>query len=141
MLEFAGDYFFAGRFKRRPFPNYGAITERALRQAGLQVPLTRLADGQEAIDYFTGLAEAASGPDLVLLDVKMPHKDGFEVLRWLRQHPSYQKLPVMMLTSSDDPGDMRRARSLGADDFLTKKTNFGNVIETLRKFVLRSRRS
>ncbi len=107
--------------------------ERALHRAGLDCPLTRLADGQHAIDYFSQLKEGAL-PDLVLLDVQMPRKDGFEVLKWLREHPSYTQLPVMMLTSSDDPVDIRRAKKLGATEFLTKKTHCQAVIEMLGRY-------
>jgi CheY-like chemotaxis protein len=111
--------------------------ERALRKAGLEVPITRLADGQHAIDYFSRLENGAR-PDLVLLDVQMPRRNGFEVLDWLRQHPSYQELPVMMLTSSDDPIDLRRAQSLGADRFLTKEATCRDVIEVLEQLLTRA---
>jgi CheY-like chemotaxis protein len=114
--------------------------ERALRRAGFDLPFVRLADGQRAIDYFSTL-QGDAHPDLVLLDVQMPRKNGFEVLGWLRQQPSYRTLPVMMLTSSDDPVDLRRAQTLGADEFLTKKANCRDVIEVLGRFVPRSNRN
>jgi CheY-like chemotaxis protein len=108
--------------------------ERALQRAGLDCPFTWLADGQDAIDYFSGLEEAVL-PDLILLDVQVPRRNGFEVLQWLRQHPVYRQRRVMMLTSSDDPGDIRRAQTLGADRFLTKKTDCREVIEILKRLI------
>ena len=95
---------------------------RALRRAGFDEPLARLKDGQYAIDYFSKLEEGPQ-PDLVLLDIQMPRLNGFEVLSWLRQQPSYKKLPVIMLTSSEDPRDLRQAKTLGATDFVTKKSS------------------
>jgi CheY-like chemotaxis protein len=108
--------------------------ERALQRAGLECPFTWLADGQDAIDYFSGLEDSAL-PDLILLDVQVPRRDGFEVLRWLRQHPVYRRRRVMMLTSSDDPGDIRRAQTLGADQFLTKKIDCREVVEILEQLI------
>lgn len=108
--------------------------ERALQRAGLDCPFTRLADGQAAIDYFSGLEDSAL-PDLILLDVQIPRRNGFQVLQWLRQHPVYRQRRVMMLTSSDDPGDIRRAQALGADQFLTKQTDYREVIEILERLI------
>jgi len=107
--------------------------ERALQKAGFNLPLTRLKDGQYAIDYFSDLKMEAR-PDLVLLDVQMPRKNGFEVLTWLRGHPLYVKMPVMMLTSSDDPVDIHKAKHLGATEFLTKKAHCYEVIRVLERY-------
>jgi CheY-like chemotaxis protein len=108
------------------------LMERALHRAGLDFPFTWLTDGQSAIDYFSGLDDS-SLPDLILLDVQIPRRNGFEVLQWLREHPAYRQRRVMMLSSSDDPGDLRRARALGADHFLTKKIDCREVVELLER--------
>ena len=107
--------------------------ERALRRAQLHLSLTRLKDGQHAIDYFSQLQDGVA-PDVVMLDVNMPRRNGFEVLRWLREQPSFARLPVMMLTSSDDPFDISRAKDLGAAQFLTKKASCTEVVEALKRF-------
>jgi CheY-like chemotaxis protein len=107
--------------------------ERALRRAGYSPSLTRLLDGQHAIEYFSTLGQDGL-PDLVMLDLQMPRKNGFQVLSWLREHPSYVKLPIMMLTSSEDPLDVRKAKNLGATDFITKKPHCRDVIEVLDRF-------
>jgi CheY-like chemotaxis protein len=106
--------------------------QRALQKSGLQPCLTRLFDGQEAIDYFSQMEEDKK-PDWVMLDVRMPRLNGFDVLRWLRGQPAYRRLPVMILTSSDDPRDMSEAKTLGADEFVTKKSDCANVIEVLKR--------
>ena len=111
--------------------------ERALRRAGYPFSMTRLHDGQAAIEYFER-ESAAVPPDVVLLDVQMPRRNGFEVLEWLRAQPAYQNLTVMIRTSSDDPADMRRARALGASDFLTKRADCGEIVDGLARWPGRS---
>jgi DNA-binding response OmpR family regulator len=106
--------------------------ERALHRAGFRFTVTRLPDGEAAIDYFHRLEAAHDVPDLVLLDIQMPRRNGFEVLQWLRENPAFRRLPVMMLTSSDEPTDQSRARTLGADRFLTKNTDCQEVIDVLQ---------
>jgi CheY-like chemotaxis protein len=106
--------------------------ERALQKSGLQPSVTRLSDGQDAIDYFSENRDG-NRPDWVMLDVQMPRKNGFEVLRWLRSHPLYQRLRVMILTSSDDPRDVSEAKHLGADEFVTKENSCAKVIEVLKR--------
>ena len=81
-------------------------------------------------------------PDLVLLDIKMPGTDGFEVLRWIRQQKEFSELCVVMLTSSDEIRDVNRAYQLGANSFLVKPLDFGNAGELWRSLqrVLASRK-
>src|SRR5258705_11385830 len=67
-------------------------------------------------------------PALMLLDLKMPRKDGFEVLHWIRQQPSLKTLRVVVLTASDQMRDVNRAYQLGANSFLVKPTDFEDFI-------------
>lgn len=62
-------------------------------------------------------------PDLILLDVMMPKRSGFEVCRMLKEDPRYRDIPIVMVTALNEMGDMERARECGADDFLTKPVN------------------
>ena len=83
-------------------------------------------DGQEAINYLEGEAayedrEQYPLPDLMLLDLKMPRLNGFDVLSWLRQQPGLKRLLVTVLTSSDHPNDINRAYDLGVNSYLVKK--------------------
>ena len=71
-------------------------------------------------------------PALVLLDIKMPGMDGFEVLKWIRNQPSLAKLCVVMLTSSDQIQDANKAYQFGANSFLVKPLDFWNVEELMR---------
>ena len=75
-------------------------------------------------------------PDMVLLDIKMPMTDGFDVLRWIRHQPTIAKLCVVMLTSSDEIRDVNLAYQLGANSFLVKPLDFWNASELCRSLDL-----
>ena len=106
------------------------LTRRALAQAeGVSLLLAR--DGEEALE---ACRRSAPRPDLVLLDIKMPRKDGFEVLAALRADALTRDLRVVMFTSSENGGDVARARSLGADDYVTKPLDargFGDAVRDI----------
>jgi CheY-like chemotaxis protein len=71
-------------------------------------------------------------PDQVLLDLKMPVKSGFEALEWIRSQEGLKQLPVIILSSSDDPKDIRRAQELGATTYFVKSARLRDVLEYLR---------
>jgi CheY-like chemotaxis protein len=103
------------------------LTRRALAQAQ-DVALAFARDGEEAL----AACWSAPRPDLVLLDIKMPRKDGFEVLAALRADSRTASLPVVMLTSSENGGDVARAKALGADDYVTKPLDAKTFGERVR---------
>ena len=111
---------------------------RVLRQAAIQTPFHVVSDGEEAIAYLSGEGKYAQRdeyplPDLLLLDLKMPRKDGFEVLAWLRTHPTLCPLRTVVLTASDDMREIVRAYAFGANSFLTKPVNFTEFKDTLQE--------
>jgi CheY-like chemotaxis protein len=86
-------------------------------------------NGQEAIAYLKGAGKYSNRdeyplPDLLLLDLKMPRVNGFEVLQWIRQQPGLAPLRVLVLTSSDQIRDVNEAYRLGANSFLVKPLDF-----------------
>jgi CheY-like chemotaxis protein len=96
-------------------------------------------DGQEAIDYLSGTNQYADRdeyplPDLMLLDIRMPRLDGFEVLDWLRKQPGLKRLPVTMFSTSDMQRDIDRAYELGANSFLVKPQQPDSMSELVRRF-------
>jgi CheY-like chemotaxis protein len=101
------------------------ILKRLLKKLGRNLPIQVVTDGQQALDYlqaagqFTDRAVYPS-PSLIFLDLKLPLVHGFEVLAWIKQHPSLQEIPVAILTSSPEASDLERALSLGAQTFLVK---------------------
>jgi CheY-like chemotaxis protein len=108
------------------------LIERAFRKARLLSPLMVVRDGEEAISYLSGFARYSDRtqfpfPDLFLLDLKLPMRDGFEVLRWMKEQPDLKKLPVIVLTQSDRIRDANQAYQLGAYSFLIKGTDFNDT--------------
>ena len=113
------------------------LIRHAFAEAKIENPLHVVWNGQEAIAYLMGAGKYANRdeyplPDLLLLDLKMPRVNGFEVLEWLRQQPGLAALRVLVLTSSEDLRDVNRAYQLGANSFLVKPLDFENVIELSR---------
>jgi CheY-like chemotaxis protein len=117
-------------------PDDVEMLRRSFQQAGIEATLEVAANGAEAIQFLEGSGAHATGgqrrlPDFVLLDLKMPGKDGFDVLRWVRQQPSLKDLPVIVLTCSDEIRDVNRAYALGANSFLTKPLDFTDFKNTV----------
>lgn len=98
-----------------------------------RVELSVARDGEEGLER----CRAPPRPDLVLLDIKMPRRDGFEVLAALREAPETRGLLVVMLSSSENGNDVERARGLGADDYVTKPLDARAFGETVRGILLR----
>ena len=114
---------------------------RAFQDAGLHNPLHIVTNGEEAIDYMAGAAPFADRdkhpwPDMIFLDLKMPGRDGFDVLAWLRQEKKFE-VPVAVLTSSPEEIDRTRARQLGADCYLLKPPTTAMLISCCRQFDLK----
>lgn len=84
----------------------------------LPVTVALAADGEAAL-----AAVEQQAPDLILLDIMMPRRSGFEVCRILKSDPNFRDTPIVMITALNEVGDMERARECGADDFLSKPVN------------------
>jgi CheY-like chemotaxis protein len=107
---------------------------RAFERAQVLNPIHVVRDGEEAITYLKGEGKFANRaeyplPELLLLDLKMPRADGFEVLRWVRAQPELKALRVIVLTSSEDIRDVNRAYELGANSFLVKPGEFERFVD------------
>jgi chemotaxis family two-component system response regulator Rcp1 len=93
-------------------------------------------DGVEAMDFLEGRRSDGNTerPDLILLDINMPRKDGFQVLSEIKQDPSLRRLPVIMFTTSRDEADIERAYAGGANTFITKPTKVDEMGRVLGHF-------
>ncbi len=106
-----------------------ALLKRASRKCGTPFALQHAEDGDAAIAYLNGSGDYADReehpfPDLVLLDLRMPRLDGFEVLEWIRSNPTTRTLPVVVLAGSSFRADIRRALELGANSYAAKPARF-----------------
>jgi CheY-like chemotaxis protein len=111
--------------------------ERAFRQAQVINPIFRVRDGEDAISYLRGDdgyvdREKHPLPQLMLLDLKMPRKNGFEVIAWVREQPGLKRLPIVVLTSSKEDPDINRAYELGANTYLVKPVKFEGLVDMMR---------
>jgi len=116
------------------------VLGRALRKARFETDLRRVHNGAEIIEYLSGEnafadREAYPFPELILLDLKMPRVDGFDVLIWLRSQKELKNLPAIIFSASDNPGEMQQARELGATAYLVKPSaydGYPKVVQALR---------
>jgi CheY-like chemotaxis protein len=109
------------------------ITKRAWKNGRIQNPLYVVKNGEEAIEflYKKGSYTDAPTPSLMLLDLKMPRMDGFEVLSKLKNDIRFRKMPIIVLTTSDRDKDIERAYQLGCNSYICKPVNFENFIKVV----------
>ncbi len=120
-------------------PNDVLLIERAFQKAGLRDALRVTHSGEQAVEYLSGQGAYAKRdrfplPFLVLLDLKMPGMDGFEVLQWVRAEPELKRLLIVVLTSSELQADVDRAYELGANSYLVKPVEFDQMVHLIQRF-------
>jgi|ERR1700722_1044547 len=124
-------------------PDYARLAQLLLARICPQLSSVALRSGRELISYLEcqgGLSDAtgSSYPILLLLDLMMPGMSGFDVLQWLRDHPPYHRIPVVVLTACGEIELAKRAYGLGARSFLTKPLgvkDFENMIHELEQWL------
>ncbi|SFN88893.1 hypothetical protein SAMN05216386_2089 [Nitrosospira briensis] len=112
------------------------LTRRAFIRHNLAYPLEVLRDGQEALDFIAGRRAGEPVPSVILLDLKLPKVSGLDVLRAIRAHPDLGTVPVVVLTSSADDGDVHQAYKLGANSYILKSVDFEKFIDVARQIEL-----
>lgn len=110
----------------------------AFREAHLANQVEVAHDGESGLDYLLGEGRYTDRtrfpmPDLVLLDLKMPRIDGFEVLRRIKALPKLKRIPVIILTSSREEGDLALSYDIGANSYLVKPVSFSGFVEVVRQ--------
>jgi two-component system response regulator len=112
-------------------PDDALMTMRALRKLNPEPNVKLVRDGSDALAVLVG--EGACCPELIFLDLKLPKVHGLEVLRLLRADPKASAIPVVILTSSDDPSDIAQAKQLGANQFVSKPIDWDQYSRLVRE--------
>jgi CheY-like chemotaxis protein len=119
---------------------HATLVLRNLMRAGIANDLVHVGDGQEALDYVSCNGNYAgrtpNGPILLLLDINMPRVDGVEVLRRMKADEVTRRIPVIMLTTTDDPREIEHCYKLGCSVYLTKPVEYGAFVEAVRRLGL-----
>lgn len=122
-------------------PDHALMVKRALSKGKLVNEIAWVKDGQEALDYLfhQGVytdGGSASTPGLILLDLKLPKLDGFEVLSRMKQTPRLKMIPVIILTTSAQEEEINRCYALGANSYITKPVQFSEFAEKIKDLEL-----
>jgi len=114
------------------------LEQEAIAEAKLVNLMYVVRDGEEAMAYLRreGKYQNAQLPGLILLDINMPKKNGFEVLNEIKADPALMHIPIVMLTTSDSESDIVKSYAKGACSFITKPMDFDKFREVIRQFAL-----
>jgi CheY-like chemotaxis protein len=111
------------------------LTIEALRRSRIEHRLTLIVDGLEAMEFVRrqGRFARAPRPDLILLDLGLPKKDGREVLAEIKADDDLRSIPVVVMTASDDPADQTASELLGVDAYITKPVDLEKFLDLVRQ--------
>ncbi len=116
------------------------LIQRNLRGSGISNEIVHVTDGQEALDYVYRRGKfatrASKHPLLMLLDINMPRVDGVEVLRQIKADENTEHIPIIMLTTTDDPREIERCYAAGCNVYVTKPVNYDSFVEAIRRLGL-----
>jgi CheY-like chemotaxis protein len=121
-------------------PGHTRLIEKNLRRSGISNEITTVTDGQQALDYLNGEGDHAgtkpSSPLLVLLDLNMPVLDGYQVLKRMKANADTRRIPVIILTTTDDEREVSRCYDLGCSVYITKPVDYAEFSEAIRRIGL-----
>ncbi len=119
---------------------HAMLIEENLKTAGVSNKIMHFYNGEEVYDFFKkNIIDSAPREDcsyLLLLDIKMPKMDGFELLKFMKSHPKLKTMPVIMLTTTDDPHEIHKCYELGCNAYITKPVEIKSFIDTLKRLGL-----
>jgi CheY-like chemotaxis protein len=117
-----------------------ALISRNLKRAGLANPIITFKDGRETLDFLTckgdGPHRVPGAQYLLLLDIRMPKVDGIDVLRQLKKDEELRKMPVIIITTTDDPREVDQCYKLGCSSYITKPVDYEKFVEVIKKLGL-----
>jgi CheY-like chemotaxis protein len=112
---------------------HAILIRENLEAAGLNNRIRHFCDGQAILDFFFKSPRLGNETYLILLDIRMPKVDGIEVLRQIKADPELHKLPVIMLTTTDDSRDVLRCHELGCNVYMQKPVDYERFSEAIRR--------
>lgn len=118
---------------------HALLIQERFESAGVCNSMIRFKNGQEIWDFLSGTLKPGLEPGgeyLLLLDIRMPGLDGIEVLRRVKNDPRLKSMPVIMLTTTDDPREIKLCYDLGCNNYLTKPVEFDKFTEVLKRLGL-----
>lgn len=116
---------------------HATLVSKNLERAGVTNPIVRFTNGAEALSYIQNEALSPHPKSLLLLaDIKMPVMDGLELLRNLREEPATRNIPVLMLTTTDDPREVENCYKLGCNVYIVKPVSYEAFVEAMRRLGL-----
>jgi len=119
---------------------HARLIEKNLTRAGLRNKIVRFDNGQTVLDFLfrhgVGLQRLSDTPYLLLLDIRMPQVDGIEVLRQIKKHEELRKIPVIMLTTTDDPREVERCHAIGCASYIVKPVDYEKFAEAINNLGL-----
>ena len=116
---------------------HAALIQKNLQRAGVAKPIVHLQDGAEALEYFFHEGKTTDAEkQLVLLDLNLPKVDGYEVLRRLKEDEKTRNIPVIILTTTDNPREVNRCYEMGCNVYITKPISYENFSDSIRKLGL-----
>jgi CheY-like chemotaxis protein len=121
-------------------PGHARLIEKNLRRAGLLNGIQRFEDGQQILDFLFGQGDgpkrSSDAAYFILLDIRMPKVDGVEVLRQIKADTELRKIPVSMLTTTDDPREVERCHELGCNNYIVKPVDYEKFSDAVRQLGL-----
>jgi CheY-like chemotaxis protein len=121
-------------------PGHARLIEKNLRRSGISNELVTVSDGQQALDYLHGEGDYAgtgrASPLLVLLDLNLPVLDGYQVLKRMKADERTKRIPVIILTTTDDTREVSRCYDLGCNVYITKPVDYQEFSDAIRKIGL-----
>ena len=121
-------------------PGHARLIEKNLRRSNINNEIVTLTDGQQAVDYLFAQGQYGGrkrpSPLLVLLDLNMPVLDGYQVLERMKANEQTKRIPVVILTTTDDAREVERCYNLGCNVYITKPVDYEQFAEAIRKIGL-----
>lgn len=109
------------------------LIKKNLKRSGITNPIRHFSDGQEILDYFyKNDGQNELGAFLILLDIRMPKVDGISVLKTLKSDDRFREIPIIMLTTTDDPKEIKKCHEIGCNNYITKPIEYDEFVDAIK---------